>query len=118
MNFEKLNTIAKGDQRTVKKIADLQLNRLYEIEHIRKSHTTNYGDKVVIDITDEKNEKVYCYLPKRVGESLLANGGEELKEFQSQMEVGTIRIRRLEGRWNPVQFVSEFPDAENSEVKK
>lgn len=119
MNFEKLNMVAKGDQRTVKKIVDLELDRLYEIERIRKSHTS-YGEKVVIDIKDEKGQNVFCYLPKRVGELLLADEEGGLKEIQSQMEVCSVSIRRIKGRYNPVEFVIQLPDEnlEDFESKK
>lgn len=105
MNFDRLNAVAKGEHRTVKKISELVLNQLYSIQNIRKA-TTRYGEKVIVDIEDD----VYCYLPARVGKELLADGEEGLREFLSQLEVSEVCIRRIEGRFNPIEFLIKLPE--------
>lgn len=105
MNFDKLNMVAKGCHRTVKKISELIVNQLYSVQSIRKVKT-QYGEKVVVDI----GEDIYCYLPARVGKELLANGEEGLNEFLSQLEVSEVCMRPLGGRFNPVEFVIKLPD--------
>lgn len=88
MNLEKLNTIAKGE--ACIPITDLVQDQLYVIQNIRKVKTTNWGEKIVVDLEGDK----YSYLPVRISKDLLANNEEGLKEFQDQLEVSTVSIRR------------------------
>lgn len=106
MNLEKLNAIGRAkEQRTVKALSELELDQLYLIENIRKANT-KFGEKIIVDLEN----KIYCYLPARVGKELLANNEEGLIEFKEQLEVSNISMRRLKGRWNPVEFVITLPD--------
>lgn len=106
--MEKINEIAMGEQRKVRKIADMVVNHLYAIEGI-KSVTTTYGQKVVLDLENEE----FCYLPVRVSKMMLEDDEAELKEFQERLEVANISIRRLPGKlgrsW-PIEFVIILPD--------
>lgn len=61
--MEKINEVAMGEKRKVRKIADMEVNHLYAIEGI-KNITTGFGQKVILNL---KNDE-YCYLPVRVSE--------------------------------------------------
>lgn len=76
MDFAKLNSIAAGSSRTLKKIADLDFGQLYMIEEIKKVHT-KYGDKVVVDLY----ENICCYLPSRLSKYLLQDEEAALVEL-------------------------------------
>lgn len=106
MDLEKLNIISRANhQRTCKTISDLQVDQLYMIENIRKCNT-KFGEKVVVDLENQ----IYCYLSSRVSKELLSNDEEGFTEFKKQLEVSNISMRRLQGRWNPVEFVMILPD--------
>lgn len=102
MNFNKWNTIAKGEQRNMKRISELELHRQYAIEGIQKT-TTKYGDKVTVCL--EGN--IYSYLPAKLSDAMLKDDEAGLKEFREELAVSTIKLRRLEprGRYNPVEFL-------------
>lgn len=68
MNFDRLNSVARGSKKMLKRIAELEVNVLYSIEAIRKVET-KYDDKVVVNL----NNDIFCYLPCRVSEDLLDN---------------------------------------------
>ena len=61
MDYTKWNKIGRGEDRSVKKITELELDRLYRIESIRKT-STKYGEKVTICL--EGN--IFCYLPAKL----------------------------------------------------
>lgn len=50
--MDKLNQIAKGDARSLRKISDMVVEKLYLIEGL-KIVTTTYGDKVVFDLKND-----------------------------------------------------------------
>lgn len=99
MDFDSLNTIARGSQRNLKKISELELNHPYLIERVLKV-TTKYGPKVTADL--EGN--VFCYLPCRVSKELLDNDEKQLKAFQEGLISHIVTVQRIEGRWNPIRF--------------
>lgn len=110
--FARLNAVA-NNLRTLKKISELQINRLYIIEGLRKI-TTKFGEKVIVEIEDH----VYCYLPARVSKELLANDEAAFKDFQARLETTSVSLRRLEGSYNPIEFVANPappPDSSDSE---
>lgn len=106
MDFQRLNNLAKGY--TCVPISELNLDKQYAIENIRKVKTTEYGEKVVVDLEGD----IFSYLPRRISLDLLANDEKGLKQFQEQLEFSNILFRRLpgRGRWNPVEFITVFPD--------
>lgn len=65
--FAKLNAVAMN-LKTLKKISDLEINRCYIVEAVKKV-VTKYGEKIIVEL--ENN--IYCYLPARVSKELLAN---------------------------------------------
>lgn len=104
MDLQKLNSIAQIKQ--LCKISELDPEVRYTIEHIKKV-TTRFGDRVVVELEGS----IYSYLPTRVSTELLSNGERGLTEFQEQLAVSTIKIRRLVGPWNPVEFlIDNVPD--------
>lgn len=106
MNLEKLNAVGRGqNQRTCKALKELVPDQLYEIENIRKANT-KFGEKVIVDLKDD----IYCYLPERVSKQLLFEDEAGFVEFKEQLKRSEISIRRLKGRWNPVEFVISLPD--------
>ena len=105
MDFERLNAIAKGVRRTMKRVSELELNRPYLIEGLVRA-TTKYGTKVTADL--EGN--IYCYLPCRVSRDLLANEEQQLRIFQQQLQDTTVTLKRIDGRWNPIEFGFPVPD--------
>ena len=105
MNFDRLNAIARGGQRTMKRVSELELNQPYSIEGLVKA-TTKYGTKVTVDL--EGN--IYCYLPCRIFRDLLANDEEQLKIFQQQLLESSVRLKRLEGRLTPIKFGFPVPN--------
>lgn len=106
MNLAKLNSVAKGP--TCVPIAELVQDQQYAIENIRKVQTLQYGEKLVVDLEGY----IYSYLPLRICLDLLANDGEGLKQFQDQLEISNVFLRRLKGRgrWHPVEFIIALPD--------
>ena len=112
MDYTKWNTVAKGEERTMKRISELELGRLYEIENIRKT-STKYGDKVTVGLEG----KIFCYLPAKLSEALLENDGAGLLEFEVELQNVTVRLRRLpaRGRFNPVEFVRDLPGLDDLE---
>lgn len=106
MNFDQLNEIAMGANRTKVKFADLIENQLYEIESVRMVKTKAYGYKVIADLPDE----TFVFLPKRVGDRLLDNNEFGLKKFQSKLCESKIHLRRLAGSWNQMEFVVIPPE--------
>lgn len=98
--FARLNSVA-NNLRTLKKISELQINRLYIIEGLRKI-TTKFGEKVIVELEDH----VYCYLPARVSKELLANDEAVFKDFQTRLETTSVSLRRLDGPYNPIEFVA------------
>lgn len=112
MDLRKLNAIAKGgSSRILKRVSDLQFNQIYLIEGVNKTNT-KYGEKVTINL--EGN--IYCYLPVKVSEELLADEGSSLNELQENIQRFSIGIRRLEprGRYNPIEFI--MPQPENRDI--
>lgn len=109
MDFARLNKVA-GNQRTIKRIKDFEVNKCYVIESMKQVET-KYGNKVVVDLEDD----VFAYLPARVCKELLANGGAGLKNFQAQLEETSYSIRRLEGSYNPIEFLLSPTDNSESE---
>ena len=104
MDLQKLNSIAQIKQ--LYKISELDPEVRYRIEHIKKV-TTRFGDRVIVEL--EGN--IYCYLPTRISAELLSNGERGLTEFREQLAVSTIKMHRLVGLWNPVQFIIDnVPD--------
>lgn len=59
--MDKINEVAVGDKKKVKKISDMEVNHLYTIEDI-KNVTTTFGEKVILVL---ENDEI-CYLPARV----------------------------------------------------
>lgn len=102
MDFNRWNTIAKGEQRNLKKISDLELGRTYLVEGIQKT-TTKYGLRITVGL--EGN--IYCYLPAKLSEALLAQEDAGLLEVKAESERGGVGLQRLpqRGRFNPVEFV-------------
>lgn len=102
MNFTKWNLIARGEQRNMKRISELELGRAYAIESIQKT-TTKFGEKVIVCL--EGN--FYSYLPAKLSEALLNDDEAGLKEIREELSLSTVKLRRLEsrGRYNPVEFV-------------
>ena len=104
MNFDRLN-VARGGQRTLKRVSELEVDRPHLIAGLVKA-TTKYGTKVTADL--EGN--IYCYLPCRISRDLLANDEEQLKIFQQQLLETAVTLKRMEGRWNPIEFGFPAPD--------
>lgn len=106
MDFERLNNVAKGP--TCVPIAELDLDRRYQICDIRKVRTREYGEKVVVDLEGD----IFSYLPNRLSVDLLQNNEAELKKFQQQLETATVFLYRLpgKGRWHPIEFEVQYPD--------
>lgn len=104
MNFEHLNSVARGSKKMLRRIADLEINALYPIEAIRKVGT-KYGDKVIVDL---KND-IFCYLPCRVSKDLWENVAARLIEFKNALLNTKISLRPLEGRYSPIEFVPTPP---------
>ena len=75
MDFNKWNTIGKGEQRTLKKISELEIDRTYVLQSIQRT-VTKYGDKITVGLQGN----IYCYLPAKLSEALLANDEAGLKE--------------------------------------
>lgn len=102
--MDRVNTIARGSQRNVRKISEMAVNHPYAIEGVRKT-TTQYGEKIIVDL--QNNE--YSFLPVRLQKEFLANGEAGLIEFQQQLQVTPTSIRRLPGRlgrsW-PIEFIT------------
>ena len=106
MNLEKLNVVGRAqDYKTCKALSDLVLDQLYVIENIRKANT-KFGAKVIVDLKDN----FYCYLPARVSKELLSQDEAGLNEFKEQLECSEVSIRRLKGRYNPIEFVINLLD--------
>lgn len=107
MNFARWNRIGRGEERTLKKISELEVHQRYRVEDIRKT-PTKYGDKVTVCLVG----KIYCYLPAKLSELLLAEEEVGLIEIQTQLTKEPIYLRRLEprGRFNPVEFLPEVPE--------
>ena len=101
MDFDSLNNVARGSQRNLKKISELELNCPYSIERVVKV-TTKYGPKVTANLEGSED----CYLPCRVSNELLANDEEQLKTFQDRLKTHFVTVQRIEGRWNPILFNS------------
>ena len=97
--------VAKSGLRSVKKISELDLDRLYSIEGIRKS-TTKYGDKVVVNL--EGN--IMCYLPARVSKELLSDEEAGLVDFEALLQSTSVSLRRLDGPYNSIEFVVNLPE--------
>ena len=112
MNFDRLNAIARGGQRTLKRVSELELNQPYLIEGLVKA-TTKYGTKVTVDL--EGN--IYCYLPCRISRDLLANDEEQLKIFQQQLLETAVTFERMEGHWNTIEFRFPVPNQMQSHEK-
>ena len=104
MDFRKLNSIAKLKRRTLRKISDLDLEVDYNIENIRKV-ATKYGEKVVVDL----EENSCCYLPHRVSNELLSEDERGFQGFKEQLKESTVKLRRLDGQWNPIRFIVAGP---------
>lgn len=102
MDFNKWNSFGKGEQRTLKKVSDLEINRTYLLQCIHKT-ITKYGNKITVGLEGD----IYCYLPAKLSEALLANDEAGLQEVKEEQEKGTVGLRRLpqRGRFNPVEFV-------------
>lgn len=49
MDFNRWNTVGRGEERSLKKISELVVNQPYRIEDIRKT-TTKYGEKVTVSL--------------------------------------------------------------------
>lgn len=105
MDLNRFNSIAGIMERKSTSISELVVNQAYAIEDIRKA-VTKFGDKVIVDLQDN----IYCNLPARVSKDLLKNDEQGLKEFKEKVEVSNMSIRRLQGRWNPVEFIITLPD--------
>lgn len=103
MDFARWNTIARGEQRNLKKISELTEGRVYILSDIQKT-TTKYGEKITVGLAEEKT---YCYLPSKLSEALLKGDEEGFQEIRNQLESGAVGMRRLpqRGRFNPVEFV-------------
>ena len=97
---ETINAIAKGNQRKLTKISDLEIDQAYVIENIKKIKT-QYGDKVIVELASN----IYCYLPSRVSKAFLENEEEDLIEFQERLTLTPISLRRLKGEYNPIEFL-------------
>lgn len=113
MNYNKWNKIGKSEPRTLKKISELELNRLYIIEEIRQI-TTKYGEKVTVSLEGD----IYCYLPAKLSTALLEKEEEGMKEIQQELTQSVVYLRRLEGRGraNAVEFVGSQPDQSLADV--
>ena len=107
MNYTKWNTIAAGEDRNLKRIFELEMNKLYKIEYIRKTKT-KYGDKVKVGLEG----KLFCYLPVKLSEALLADNEAGMLEVDEEVKNATIGLQRLpqRGRLHPVAFVRLLPD--------
>ena len=113
MDFNKWNTIGKGEQRTLKKISELEIDRTYVLQSIQRT-ATKYGDKITVGLQGN----IYCYLPAKLSDSLLANDEAGLQEIRKEQEKLSVGSRRLpqRGRFNPVEFVPlvvEMPNFED-----
>lgn len=102
---KKINSVAMGNQRELRKISDLEIDQVYVIEDIRKIKT-QYGEKVIVEL--ESN--IYCYLPSRISKALLENGEECLIEIQERLTVTPVSLRRLKGEYNPIEFLLTLPE--------
>lgn len=100
MDLSKINSLAKCVPRNITKISDLVIGKIYVVEDMRKIKT-QYGEKIIVDL--ENN--LYCYLPARVSRALLLNDEEGLKNFQLQMKKITYGLKKLEGEYNPIEFI-------------
>lgn len=113
MDFNRWNQIARGESRTLKRISELAMDRLYRIEGVHKT-TTKYGEKITVNLEG----KIFCYLPAKLSEALLSEQEVGLRELQSELKIGPVNLRRLEprGRSNPVEFVPDIPDMVDLDV--
>lgn len=102
--MEQINAIARGQNRTVRKIADMTVNQHYRIEALKKV-TTVYGEKIILDLENDE----FCYLPTRVSSLLLDNDEAGYKAFQTNLEENNVSIVRLPGKlgrsW-PIEFIT------------
>ena len=116
MDFSKWNKIAKGEDRTMKRVSELEMDRVYRIEDVRKS-TTKYGDKVIACL--EGN--IYSYLPAKLSEALLAEDEIGLIELGDEVRNTLVGLRCLppRGRMNPVEFLKKnLPEDAGSILNK
>lgn len=102
--MDQINAIAMGEQRTIRKIADLVVDQPYVIEAVRKVATV-YGDKIVLDLANNE----YLYLPARLNTLMLKDEEAWYNEFQQNLTTGSKSIVRLPGKlgrsW-PIQFIN------------
>lgn len=103
MDFNKWNKIARGEERTLKKISELEIGKAYQLEEIHKT-PTKFGDKVTVCLTG----KIYCYLPAKLSSSLLADEEAGVLEIINALKDGELFMRRLtpRGMFNPVEFIT------------
>ena len=100
MDFLKLNRVAKGQHRTVKKIADLELGREYKIEGVRGVNT-RYGKKVIVEIEGAE----LIFLSTNLSKMLLENEENQLIALRNQMAESDIGVKRIPGYNHPLEFV-------------
>lgn len=100
MDFSKLNVVARSGLRDLKRIFELELNRLYEIEEVKKV-MTKYGEKFVVYVKDN----MICFLLTRVSNELLSDKEAGLIEFQERLTTTLVSLRRLDGPYNSIEFV-------------
>lgn len=103
---KKINAIARGNQRSLIKISDLEINHPYVIENMRKIKT-QFGVKVIVELESD----IYCYLPSRVSKALLENEEEGLTEFKERLTLAPTYLRRTkEADYNPIEFLIALPN--------
>lgn len=108
MALERLNLLAKGGaKRALKKISELEFDRVYVIESVHKT-VSKFGPQVTVNLEGD----IFCYLPRKVSDSMLENGEINFIEFKEQLNSVTVGLKRLPnlGRYHPVEFLIIEPE--------
>lgn len=108
---KEINIISRNPGREIKKMQDFAVNKRIPVQSLRKAQT-RYGLKVSALL----HPNFYTYLSNKVSCALLDNKERNMKALNAAIEKGDkVFIRRLEGMWNPIEFIVELQTETDSE---
>ena len=103
MDFSKLNkTALNKDFLPPKKHSEVELNKIYEINDIKKARTT-YGMRFFVTIEN----KFTVFLPQRMPK-LLQEDESLYLETREACTNGGVAMQYLGGRYNLIEFVKKY----------
>uniref|UniRef100_A0A0C9RC75 CoaA protein n=1 Tax=Fopius arisanus TaxID=64838 RepID=A0A0C9RC75_9HYME len=102
---DKMNKICRMENiLPTKKIAELEIQKLYEV-NVLKEIKTCYGLKIVVEL----DSSFQIWLPERIGTAFLQDR-DELAAYETLAKEGSLYIRFLDKKFNKCEFVTVDDD--------